>query len=1073
MQPTPPVRRRTQASRAAQMYSNPAPAQPRRADLPPEPPQRKKKSRKSVIAALVGFVLVLAFIVAISPKEAISRARFTGSDAAGSVASATGASDLYDGLVISEVMASNGASVPDDHGEYGDWVEIWNSSDRPINLKNVGLSDRADSIRFLFPDMTLEPDARVIVFCTDTNATDAGRAFHAKFKISSVGETIYLFEPSAYLIHSVTTPVLNSDESYALMADGTYQVTERYSPGFPNGEEGYQAYLTSTMVATGDLIINEVMADPLSGLSDGDGEFVDWIELHNTTDRTIYLSNYALSDKENKPLQWRFPEGAAIAPGGYYVVFCSGKDRIDPATNIPHANFSISAEHDSVVLSDGYGRLVDRVTIDNLPEDCSYGRDSNGEFIVFTLATPSLPNTQAGAGQMDYHMRQMNASGVIISEVMLSNDSVDAAVAGYHEDWIELYNTTGQTVDLSGFGLSDNIGRARKWQFPEGTFIGPGEYKIIYCDGLNGLGADGQLHTSFRIARKDCETVCLSDPTGRVLDKLVLPEVPTNISYGRTLGRTGFFYYDAPSPMRQNSDNGFLGYAEQPTFTVEPGLHYGTVNVAINVPEGCSVFYTTDGSAPTQASMAYNGGEIPISFTTVLRARAFYTSEYKPSEITTGTYLINVYHTLPVVALTVDPDDLWNEETGLYAPGPNIDKSVFPFENATYRYVKENLDDKEAYVEYYSLDGTTILSQGAGISLQGQFSLDMPQKTFKLRAKSLYGEKTFNAPLFDDRPYTEYKGFVLRNSGNDNVWTRLLDAWQHELMQSYGTTVIHQSWNPVVVYLNGEYWGHYNMRERVDRFFVAQWEGLSLDEAGNMTILEASGKVKYGSNSEYRAMVKKIAKMDPNNNPEHRQYIEDNIDVDNHLEYMAFMMFFGNSDPGNTRYYRLDEPGSKWRWIFYDSDYGMFRYGFNSPQSYLNPKGMGQQRIDNTIFLKILEVDEWRDKFLRKLGHIYQTFTSDYMLSVLDPMVEMIRPEMKLHWARWGELNEPNIIAEAPRSADGALRYWEKRIARLHNTIKIRPWQLYEFIQDEFHLTDAQMLDYFGERPVLPPDAEL
>ena len=151
----------------------------------------------------------------------------------------------------------------------------------------------------------------------------------------------------------------------------------------------------------------------------------------------------------------------------------------------------------------------------------------------------------------------------------------------------------------------------------------------------------------------------------------------------------------------------------------------------------------------------------------------------------------------------------------------------------------------------------------------------------------------------------------------------------------------------------------------------------------------------------------------------------------------------------------------------------MFRYGFNSPQSYLNPKGMGQQRIDNTIFLKILEVDEWRYKFLRKLGHIYQTFTSDYMLSVLDPMVEMIRPEMKLHWARWGELNEPNIIAEAPRSADGALRYWEKRIARLHNTIKIRPWQLYEFIQDEFNLTDAQMLDYFGERPVLPPDAEL
>ena len=1072
MQSTPPVRRRTQASRAAQMHT-PAPEPPRRAELPPEPPQRKKKSRKGVIAALVAFVLLLTVIVVISPNEAITRARFTSSDASGSVASATGASDMYEGLVISEVMSSNGTSVPDDRGEYGDWLEIWNSSDRPISLKNVGLSDRSDSIRFLFPDITLEPDGRVIVYCTDTNAAEAGRAFHAKFKISSVGETLYLFEPSAYLIHSVTTPVLNSDESYALMADGSYAVTDRYSPGFPNGEEGYQAYLTSTMVATGDLIINEVMADPLSGLADGDGEFVDWIELHNTTDRTIDLSHYALSDKENKPLQWRFPEGATIAPGGYYIVFCSGKDRIDAGTNIPHANFSISAEHDSVVLSDGYGRLVDRVTIDNLPEDCSFGRDSNGEFIIFTLATPSLPNTQAGAGQMDYHMRQMNASGVIISEVMLSNDSVDAAVGGYYEDWIELYNTGSQTVDLSGYGLSDNIGRARKWQFPEGTVIGPGEYKIIYCDGQNGLGADGQIHTSFSLSWQVSETVCLSDPTGRVLDKLVLPEVPTNISYGRTLGRTGFFYYETPTPLRANNDDGFLGYAEEPTFTVAPGLHYQAVNVGINVPEGCTVYYTTDGSVPTQSSTPYNGQEIQFTFTTVLRARAFYTSEYKPSSVTTGTYLINVYHTLPVVALTVDPYDLWNDDTGLYAPGPNIDKSVFPFKNTTYRYVKEELGDKEAYVEYYGLDGTQILSQGAGVSLQGQFSLDMPQKTFKLRAKSLYGESTFAAPLFDDRPYTEYKGFVLRNSGNDNVWTRLLDGWQHELMQSYGSTVIHQSWNPVIVYLNGEYWGHYNMRERVDRFFVAQWEGLPLEEAGNMDILEASGAVKYGSNAEYRAMVKRIKKMNPNENPEDRQYIEDNIDIDNHIEYMAFMMFFGNSDPGNTRYYRLDEEGSKWRWIFYDSDYGMFRYGYNSPRSYLDPDGMGDQDIDNTIFLKILEVDEWRDKFLRKLGHIFQTFTTEYMLSVLEPMVDQIAPEMQLHWARWGELNEPNIIAEAPRTADGAYRYWVKRVDRLRNTIKIRPWQLYEFIQEEFNLTDAEMLEYFGERPELPPDALL
>ena len=128
----------------------------------------------------------------------------------------------------------------------------------------------------------------------------------------------------------------------------------------------------------------------------------------------------------------------------------------------------------------------------------------------------------------------------------------------------------------------------------------------------------------------------------------------------------------------------------------------------------------------------------------------------------------------------------------------------------------------KSHVEYYLQDGTQVLDQGMGFALQGQYSLDMPQKSFKLRAKSLYGTKTFAAKLFDDRPYTEYKSFVLRTSGNDNVFTRLVDGFQSRLMDAYGTQVIHQAWNPVVVYLNGAYWGHYNMRERVDRFFVAQ-----------------------------------------------------------------------------------------------------------------------------------------------------------------------------------------------------------------------------------------------------------
>lgn len=1061
MQQTPPSRRSGNAYRTTGRRS---PA------TPPPSQERRKQKKKGVILALALCLCLVALIVAVSPKEPISRAAYTAGTESGQVGLAADApSGYYDGLVISEMMPSNRSAVPDENGEYGDWVEIWNSSDHAISLKDVGLSDRGDSIRFLFPDVTLEPDGRTIVFCTDTNAAEAGKPFHAKFKLSSVGETVYIFDPNAYMIDSVTSPIVGSDESWALQEDGAFAATLLYSPGYANTEEGYQAYLASTMVTNGEIIINEVMADAKTGLADEDGELSDWIELYNTTDRTISLENYALSNKENKPLKWRFPEGAAIVPGGYYVVFCSGKDRVDESTGVPHTNFRISAEHDTVVLSDGHGRLVDRVTIDNLAEDCSYGRNQSGEFQVFQLATPGLPNTEAGANQMDYNMRQMNKTGVYISEVMASNDSTLVYQNDGYTDWIEIYNASQQTVDLSGYGLSDNIGRGRKWQFPQGTVIYPGEYKVILCDGQSELSTTAQLHASFKISRTEGEMVCLADPTGRVLDKLVLPVIPTNVSYGRTIGLAGFFYYDAPSPMAANG-TGFLGYAEAPQLLVEPGLHYETVYTGFTVPENTTVYYTTDGSIPTSASNAYHGETIELNFTTVLRARAFSSTGLQPSEITTGTYFINAYHSLPIVSLVCDPDVLWNESTGMLVTGPDVVKVAgkLPFKNTIYREFGKIR--QEGHVEYYLLDGTQVLNQGTGFELAGDFSLDLPQKSFKLRAKSLYGAKTFQAQLFDDREYTEYKSFVLRNAGNDGVWTRLLDGFQSRLLDYYGTEVIHQAWNPVVVYLNGVYWGHYNMRERVDRFFVAQHEGLSLDEADKVTILHGNGSADYGSSKEYKAMIAKIKKSDPANNEADLQYILDNVDVDNYLEYIALEMFVGNSDIGNIRFYKTGQEGSKWKWIFYDVDYGLYSYSLNSPWSYTKEKGMGQQNIDNTILLKLLTVPEYKDQFLRKLGDIFQTLTTETMLEVLEPMIDQVEPEMPLHFARWAEEHDQMVISEWPTTADGAYRYWEQRINRLRNTVKGRPYYLWGFAQEAFSLSEAEMLEYFGPRPELPSD---
>lgn len=1036
-------------------------------------PKKHKSRARGIVPLLAFFVLLLAVMYIIFPKQA---GRHVGSS-------------VYDGLVISEVMAANSSAVPDENGDFSDWLELYNGTGRDLDMEGVMLTNRTDRITFPFPSYTLKAGERVVVFASGSYQLNPELPFHGKFKISSAGDHLYLYDPDMYLIDELSTPTLTADSSYILTGvdeDGVrhYETTTFYSPGYENTEAGFSAYRMQNAIEGGALVINEVCPDPRIGIPDEDGEIVDWVELKNTTDRPISLTGYYLSDKENKPMKWRFPEGAFIPANGYYLVYCSGKGKLQ-ANGIPHTNFSLSAERESVVLSDGHGRLVDRVSFENIPEDYSYGRSDVGDWRLFQLSSPGQPNNTAGQAKADDLFRAYNPTGVIISEIMASNDTTAIGSAALTTDYVELLNTSAEAVDLSNYGLSDSLKRPRRWQFPQGTVIAPGEYKVVYLDEHPELSTVSDAHTNFKLSRSGGETLSFCDPSGRVLDRVPLSMVPTDHSYGRTLGYAGFYYYDVPTPGQANG-TGYYGYAQNPAFSLPGGEYKGSISVTISVPENSAVYYTTDGSIPTQENgqLYTNGASIDIQRVTILRARAFDTSGMlQPSDTVTASYLLNLYHAFPIVSLVADPVELWDEEKGMFATGGELVKEPgkLPFKLTTGElplYREKNKYARPGHVEYYSKDGQTILDQDCEFGLQGQYSLDMPQKTFKVRAKAKYGSKYFSAQLFDDLEFTEYKGFVLRMSGNDCVWTRFNDAFQSQLIKRFNTitdtpsTVIYQEWKPVVVYLNGVYWGHYNLRERVDRFFVAQHEGLPLDEADNMDLLEASGTVNFGSNKEYKAMIKKVEASSPGKNEQDLQYILDHIDVDNYFDYMAFEMFFGNSDPGNIRFYKLDREGSKWRWIFYDADYGLFNSKFDSPTSYLKPKGAGQQLINNTLIRKLLENDEMRHKFLTRLGEIYQVFTTEFMTELFNEMAQTLEPEMELHFARWAEENDKNINSDSPTTPEGAIRYWHTRLNYTRNVLKKRPTLFYELVQKKFELTDGQMFLYFGEKPEMPADVQ-
>jgi len=1032
-----------------------------------KPAKRRRRTGRDFRApVLVLFLAFVLFMVAVSPWEPVQQALNADGTGAGA----------YKGLVISEVMSANGSALPDDQGLFPDWVEVTNTSDGPIDLKDITLSDRGDKAKFIFPSQVLGSGQSVIVFCDNTNQNQPGRAYHAKFKLSSTRDSVFMFNPAGYTIDSVEVPTLNTNEVYARMEDGRFEITDQYSPGYPNTEDGHVEYLSRYTIQANALRINEIMAAPRTGLRDEDGELQDWVELYNAGTERIYLHDYALSDNEEKLTKWFFPQGAYIDPGQYYIVFCSGKDRTGAETGYPHTNFSLSAEGETLTLANALWQLVDRVVYDNLAVDCSYGRnDATNTWQVYTLATPGAANNESGAYRADEYLRALNLSRVFISEVMASNDNVTAVAGADNKDWVELYNGGSDAVDISGWGLSDNINWPRKWQFPQGTVIWPGEYKVVMLDAKS--ADDGALHASFKLTRAGGETMTLADAGGYVLDKLYLPEIPTDYSYGRTWGMGGFFYYDAATPGAVNG-SGFRGFSQAPAFTVAGGLYNSNVTVGITVPPGAAVYYTLDGSLPTVTNGTLYTKPFTLTNTAAVRARAFETGK-QPSGAISATYVLKTFFTLPVVCLVSEPDGLWNDTYGIFSPGAGVDLLQYekiPFKNPTplYRVQKEGGVKVEAYAEMFETDGSVVFSQGLEMGLIGQYSLDMPQKSIKLLAKARYGSKYIQGAPFPDRPYTEYRSLVLRNSGNDCVWTRMVDGVQSLLADQLDTTVIHQAWRPVIVYINGVYWGHYNLRERVSEYFVAQHEGLDMSQAKTIDVLESNGtkktQVNNGSNAEWKEFIATVKTLSPGQNPEDLQYILDRIDLDNYFDYVILESFFANTDTGNIRYYKV--PGGKWRWIMYDMDYGLFNANSNGIANYLNPKGHGaNDDIDNSLILKLLENRDMLDRFLIRFGEIFNTFTTDVMLAQIDACYAILEPEMDLHFDRWAPENLKSISFDQPQTKEGCLRWWRSRVERLRTIARKRPAYCWRQVAEWFRLTDAQMASYFGPIPVISPDA--
>ena len=989
----------------------------------------RKKRLGSILISAALIVILAVFLINL--KEGSSRAP-------------------ADAVALSEIMISNKGSVPDNLGGYPDYIELHNGSTERADISGYGLSDSLlEGAKYVFPAGTvLEPGAYVVVWC----GGEAEDGMHAPFKLSA-GEEAVLFDASG---RPLDTAVLNSvDSGMVLRREGEVWTQAKPCPGYPKTEEGMAEYEKS-LKETEDigLYINEFMASNATTICDSFGSYSDWIELYNSTDTDMDISGFGISDNLSQPMKYRFPDGTTIAAKGYLVVFCSGNEGMQNGEL--HAPFGLRSYGEDVVIANRAGRIIDSYSFKNQETDVSMARipDGAGEFQSNSQPSPGYPNTGAGYSAFDAANR-LPLGGVYISEFGGSTGSVAS-------DWVEIYNSTGSAVSLAGYGLSNNPKNPAKWVFPD-ISIEPGEYLLLYATGSADKAQKKNLKLNFCISSTG-EALFFFDPNGKLIDKLSAGRMRSGQSYGRD-GSDNRFYYAEPTPGAQNG-KGYEGITQLPAFSVTPGIYDNAVTVAITAGEGETIRYTTDCTTPNASSEVYSG-ELSISKNSVIRAAAF-RDGYLSGDVATATYLFRgdgVNHALPVVTLVTDPDNLWNSKTGIYATGDQFDPDAASYadtlKSATYYQAKfateEQVDtiwEKPAAFSLFDDNGKQVFTQNVGIRIAGSFGRGRAQKGFNVIARKEYGKGSMEYPFFENRPYKEYKAVVLRAGAQDQNRSKIRDELASGLLEGTDINILYQAYRPTVLYLNGEYWGVYFMKEKRNRFFVAQHE--NTENNVDLAIGKGFKQRSYGDNSDWVSLYEYATTHDLSSADAYN-YVAERMDVDSFRDYMIAEIYNGNTDTYNFQYYRLK--GGKWKFIFYD-----FCWGFQSPGHETLAFRMGKTPSDvcsAKLFAAMLQNKGWRDSFCRRFGELLNTaFAPERVSALIDELYGYVEPEIKREREKFNK--DTFMGVKQPNTNLGTYEGFQSEISKLKDFAQRRPEEIKRQLQSNLGLSDSYMKEVFG-----------
>jgi len=519
-----------------------------------------------------------------------------------------------------------------------------------------------------------------------------------------------------------------------------------------------------------------------------------------------------------------------------------------------------------------------------------------------------------------------------------------------------------------------------------------------------------------------------------------------------------------------------------PVFSHEAGFYRAPFELEIKslLPDA-EIYYTLDGSAPDRSSLRYDGpiriynresdpnvfSNIPTAAVgwqrpagrvfkgTVVRA-VVYDASGKAGKAVTKTYFVHPRgherYSLPVVSLATDMKHLFDHETGIYVPGARYANESPNFWENPGNYSQRGMEwERPAHIEFFEDDGTPGFSEDVGIRIYGAATRANPLKSLRVQFRKEYGKGKLEYPLFPGLPYDQFDSFVLRTAGNDYDGAYLRDAFMQSLLDE--TRLDTLAYRPAILFINGEYWGIHNIRERGDPDYFSEKYGIDKSE---LDLLEDNAEIVSGSNEHYLALIDMLRYRDIRDPAVYKQ-VNEAIDIDNFIDYNVAQIYFDNSDwPGNNiRFWRESKPfdpsspygrDGRWRWLVYDTDFGFGMYG---EHNYLNhsleqattPYGPEWPNPEWSTFLlrTLLENDDFRTRFVNRFADLMNTsFRPERVVQRLMEMKSVIEPEMPEHIARWGR----------PYGMNG----WNMHIERIKLFARLRPAAMKTIINDFFKL---------------------